>query len=159
MKSSDYISIFSIAIAGTILGYFLVNYFLGNPADKVVSFEYVEPIATDLVTPSSEVFNSRAINPTVEVYVGSCADLNGDGQIDSGELQECGERKAFQSGVSESETQTQDNVTTEADTQDATVVDGSSNTENVNSGTESQDAQAQAEAEADRRARQETVSQ
>lgn len=91
MKLSDYITVFMIAIAGTILAYFLTNSLLGDPKEKTVSFEYVEPITADLEQPDSELFNAGAINPTVEIYVGSCKDLDQDGSIDEGELVECGQ--------------------------------------------------------------------
>ncbi|MBR3256835.1 hypothetical protein IKG02_00915 [Candidatus Saccharibacteria bacterium] len=91
MKLSDYVSVITLAIAGTILAYFLGNQILGDPLDKTVSFEYIETIGADLVEPDSEVFNSGAINPTVEVYVGSCVDENQDGFIDQAELINCGQ--------------------------------------------------------------------
>lgn len=92
MKLSDYISTAMIAIVGTILAYFLMNSILGDPKEKTVSFEYVDAISTKLMAPDSEIFNSQAINPTVEVYVGSCEDLDHDGYIDEGELIECGQQ-------------------------------------------------------------------
>lgn len=107
MKISDYISVFSIAIAGTILAYFLMNSFLGNPKEKTVSFEYLEAVDNTLISPSSEVFNSAAINPTVEVYVGSCKDLDGNGVLDDAEKMECGQAtQETSTGVVETETLT-----------------------------------------------------
>ena len=91
MKPSDYISMITLAVAGTILAYFLTNSILGDPRDKSVSFEYLEPISAEVVQPDSELFNAGAINPTVEIYVGSCKDINGDGIIDEAELVECGQ--------------------------------------------------------------------
>lgn len=98
MKTSDYISVFTLAIAGTILAYFLMNYFLGDPLEKTVSFEYLEEVSGDLAVPDGEIFNVGAINPTVEVFVGSCEDINHDGVIDDGELVECGESKRVDTG-------------------------------------------------------------
>lgn len=91
MKLSDYVSVIMIAVFGTVLAYFLTNSLLGDPKDKTVSFEYIETITSDLTEPDSELFNAGAINPTVEIYVGSCVDRNSDGVIDEGELAECGQ--------------------------------------------------------------------
>lgn len=91
MKLSDYVSVIMIAVFGTVLAYFLTNSLLGDPKDKTVSFEYIEAVTPDLVEPDSELFNAGAVNPTVEIYVGSCVDRNSDGVIDEGELAECGQ--------------------------------------------------------------------
>lgn len=91
MKLSDYISMIGVAVVGTVLAYFLMNSLLGDPKDKTVSFEYLTGVTSSLVDPDSEIFNSAAINPTVEVYVGSCVDLNQDGVISKSELVECGQ--------------------------------------------------------------------
>ena len=99
MKVSDYISVISIAVFGTIIAYFLMNGILGDPKDKVVKFEYLASSTSELVAPDSEIFNSGAINPTVEVYIGTCRDLNGNGVIDREELVECGEDQEFSDGA------------------------------------------------------------
>lgn len=91
MKTSDYISVVMIAIVGTILAYFLTNSLLGDPAEKSVSFEYMEKVDGTLTAPDGEVFNLAAINPTVEVYIGNCEDTNKDGILDDDELRACGE--------------------------------------------------------------------
>ena len=164
MKTSDYISIFTIAIAGTILAYFLMNYFLGDPVEKTVSFEYLEAVSGDLVTPDSEVFNAGAINPTVEVFVGSCEDINHDGVIDEGEKVECGEAR----GVDTGETTSEDEESV-ADMEEETM-NGGTNTnggtnESTNNGTNSGSSNTNGSAEitpeqqADQAARRETVSE
>lgn len=98
MKIADYISVGSIAVLGTVIAYFLMNGILGDPKDKVVKFEYMTSATSELVAPDSEIFNSGAINPTVEVYIGTCRDWNGDGQISKEELQRCGEDQEFSTG-------------------------------------------------------------
>ena len=91
MKLSDYISVIMIAILGTIVGYFLLNSLLGDPTEKTVLLEYLEGAGSDLVNPDSEVFNYQAINPTVEVYIGNCEDLDRDGSLSEDELRNCGQ--------------------------------------------------------------------
>lgn len=98
MKISDYISVGTIAVVGTIIAYFLMNGIVGDPKDKVVTFEYLANSTSQLVAPDSEIFNSGAINPTVEVYVGSCVDRDGDGVISEEELVLCGEDDEFSTG-------------------------------------------------------------
>lgn len=158
MKTSDYISIFTIAIAGTVLAYFLMNYFLGDPLEKTVSFEYLEPVSADLVEPDSEVFNAGAINPTVEVFVGSCEDINHDGVIDEGERVECGEAQGVDTGETTSEDINED--VPDSNTQNGgTNANGNTNNgTNTNSGAE-EITPSEQEQQADRAARRETVSE
>lgn len=81
MKTSDYMSVGFVAIFVTIVAYLLLNSILGDPGKATVKFEYLDWTNTGIVQPDEEVFNAAAINPTVEVYVGSCKDMNGDGSI------------------------------------------------------------------------------
>ena len=104
MKMQDLISSVSIAIIGTILAYFLMNSLLGDPKEKTVSFEYLTGASSDLAEPDDEIFNSGAINPTVEVYIGSCVDRNQDGLLDEAELVECGQAQSeINTGVTSSD--------------------------------------------------------
>ena len=91
MKPSDYISVGMIAIVGTILAYFLLNSILGDPAEQTTSFEYIRTVSSSVGNPSSDTFNAMALNPTVEVYIGSCTDLDNDGSLSQEELDACGE--------------------------------------------------------------------
>ena len=67
------------AIIGIIVAYFLCNMILPPVAD--VSFKTLSSSTTYTLTdPDPEVFNYRAINPTVEVYVGQGAEYNQYGE-------------------------------------------------------------------------------
>ncbi|MBR3319792.1 hypothetical protein IKG20_00575 [Candidatus Saccharibacteria bacterium] len=90
MKTSDYITVGFIAIFVTILAYVAVNSFLGDPKTKSVKFEYLSGITGTLSEPDPEIFNAAAVNPTVEVYIGSCVDRDQDGFLDDDERRECG---------------------------------------------------------------------
>ncbi|MBR0403349.1 hypothetical protein IJI55_02265 [Candidatus Saccharibacteria bacterium] len=90
MKQSDIITVVIIAVVGTIAAYFGVNMLLGNPADATYQFKIIEGISADLASPDPEVFNKDAINPTIEVYVGDCQDVDQNGIIDKAELVNCG---------------------------------------------------------------------
>ena len=71
-----------IAIVGTVIAYFVTN--LVTPAIENVSVKTVDSsISTDIPDPNPELFNYKAINPTVEVYVGEAGDCQSyasDGQ-------------------------------------------------------------------------------
>lgn len=67
------------AVIGTLAAFFITNQFFGAIDD--VTFKTIDgSINTDLVEPDPEVFNYRALNPTVEVYVGDCDEYNEFGE-------------------------------------------------------------------------------
>lgn len=90
MKQSDIFSILIIASVGTLISYFVVNSFLGNPDLQYANIKTIEAISPDLEEPDSELFNPAAINPTVEVFVGECQDVDGNGILSREELIACG---------------------------------------------------------------------
>ena len=68
-----------IAIVGIAIAFILCDYLM--PAIEPVSFKNVDAnFSTDLVDPEPEIFNYRALNPTVEVYVGDCTQFDEYGQ-------------------------------------------------------------------------------
>lgn len=69
------------AIAGVIISYFVCNLLTGEISSVEVK-TIQSDISADVDDPSPEVFNYKALNPTVEVYVGNC-----DGQYN--EAGEC----------------------------------------------------------------------
>lgn len=94
MKQSDIFSIIIIATAGTLASYFAVNAILGNPDDATAVITTINPISPNLEEPDSELFNPEAINPTVEVMIDGCKDLDHNGIIDYAELVACGKIEA-----------------------------------------------------------------
>lgn len=62
-------------IIGTVAAYILCGFLTGDIDSTSVS-TVDSNIGTDLATPDPEIFNYRALNPTVEVYVGSCAEYD-----------------------------------------------------------------------------------
>lgn len=90
MKQSDIFTLILIAGIGTIAAFFVCQTIMGDPNKAVVSFKTVkEVVSNGLVAPDPEVFNSTAINPTVEVYVGECEDRDKNGILDEEELKVC----------------------------------------------------------------------
>lgn len=68
-----------VAVIGTVAAFFVTNMFL--PAIDSFSFKVLSATpSTTLTSPNSEIFNYRAINPTVEVYVGQCEEYNENGE-------------------------------------------------------------------------------
>ena len=66
------------AIVGIALSYFLVNSFLLKDPSAVV-IKNIETVNASVDEPNPEIFNYRAINPTVETYI-DCTnyDLSGN---------------------------------------------------------------------------------
>ena len=90
MRQSDIFTIIIVATVGVLVSTFLVNMILGDPNDKSVTFKTIDVIQATLASPDPEVFNSEAINPTVEIYVGDCVDRDQNGTLDEAELIACG---------------------------------------------------------------------
>ena len=89
MKQSDLLTVVVIAISGFLVSLLLCNMLLGDPDENSKSFKTINVISSEVAEPSSEVFNSKAINPTVEVYVGECEDWDRNGTIDDAEWAAC----------------------------------------------------------------------
>ncbi len=91
MKRSDIYSLILIAGIGTLAAFLICNQLLGDPSTAKVEFKKLSSvIESDLIAPDPEVYNSAAVNPTVEVYVGDCVDVDQNGILDEGELIACG---------------------------------------------------------------------
>ncbi len=83
---TDLASSIGIAIAGVLIAYFVCNLFIG-PIEDVNIKTVDSSLSTDIADPNPEVFNYRAINPTVEVYVGddeNCTQFDDNGECIDG---------------------------------------------------------------------------
>ena len=67
-----------LTIIGILIGYFVCNMFI-TPIESVTFKDIKTSLDLNLVDPNPEVFNYRAINPTVEVYVGDCTEVDAEG--------------------------------------------------------------------------------
>ncbi len=95
MKQSDIFTLILIAGIGTLAAFFACNAILGDPDEAKVEYKTVsEVLKSDLAQPRSDVFNELAINPTIEVYVGNCEDIDQNGILDMAELVACGRENA-----------------------------------------------------------------
>ncbi len=72
MKKTDIAMIILIAGVGVLIGYLIaVNISLLKLPEDGVKVQTMREISPEVKEPSDQVFNSQAINPTVEVVVGS----------------------------------------------------------------------------------------
>lgn len=75
MKNTDIAMIILVASISVVVSYLLGNAILGDPNDRVENISYMNKIESGIEQPDVETFNSHALNPTVEVYVGNCGPL------------------------------------------------------------------------------------
>ena len=90
MRRSDIFTVTFVASVGVLLTFIACSFLLGDPDTRYLKHKTIGKITADLTSPDPEVFNVDAINPTVEVYVGSCEDVNRNGILDRAELVACG---------------------------------------------------------------------
>ena len=90
MRHADFFTLIFIASIGTLAAFFVCQSIMGDPDEASVSFKALsDVVSSNLAAPDPEVFNSSAINPTVEVYLGGCEDVNQNGILDEVELEAC----------------------------------------------------------------------
>ena len=66
-------------VVGVLVAYFVTNIFI--PPIEDFTYTTVDPsVGAEYIEPNIELFNYKALNPTVEVFVGGCVeyDENGD---------------------------------------------------------------------------------
>ena len=82
---TDFATAIISAIVGVLVAYFLVNgVFLKAPAPITVK-SITDPVSSSVSEPNPEIFNYRALNPTVETYV-DCKNYDTSGAcLDGGE--------------------------------------------------------------------------
>ncbi len=90
MRRSDIFTVTFVASVGVFLTFIACSFLLGDPDTRYLKHKTIGKITADLTSPDPEVFNVDAINPTVEVYVGSCEDVDRNGILDRAELVACG---------------------------------------------------------------------
>ena len=71
-----------VGVLGVVIAYFVCNLFLGEI--KPVTIKTIDSsMGIDIADPDPELFNYKAVNPTVEVYVGNddnCKQYDQNGQ-------------------------------------------------------------------------------
>ena len=71
MKKSDIAMIILIASISVLVAYFVAKAVIGDVQNESVQVKTTDPITTEVMEPDPTVFNSDAINPTVEVIIGN----------------------------------------------------------------------------------------
>lgn len=71
MKKSDIAMIILIASVSILIAYFVAKSVIGDVGNQSMKVKTAEKITTDVTQPDTTVFNSSAINPTVEVIIGN----------------------------------------------------------------------------------------
>ena len=128
-----------------VAAFFASNALLGNPDELSMKHKTITPISTEIVEPDPETFNLDAINPTVEVYVGQCEDVDQNGILDRAELVACGkatpketvedQKKAEEQKKAEDQNNTNNQTNTDTQTQTNTN-NQSNNSSNATNQTE-----------------------
>lgn len=72
MKGTDIALVIFIGMVSFGISFWLGNMILGDPNDRTEQITYMDVLSDDLNEPSGEIFNPKAYNPTVEVFVGEC---------------------------------------------------------------------------------------
>lgn len=67
------------AIIGVLIAFFVTDLFIG-PIEDVTYKKVSSGVNADIAEPDPEIFNYKALNPTVEVYVGECIEYNQYGE-------------------------------------------------------------------------------
>lgn len=68
---TDLATSIGMAVLGAVLAFVIANMLFGEIKD--VTFRTISgKVDTSLGVPDEEIFNYKALNPTVEVYVGDC---------------------------------------------------------------------------------------
>lgn len=71
MKKTDIAMIVLIASVSILVSFFATRAVFGGAANENVKVKTVEQINADIVEPDPAIFNENAINPAVEVQVGT----------------------------------------------------------------------------------------
>ena len=70
MKKSDIAMIILIASISVLIAYFVAKAIVGDVQNETVKVKTTDAISTNITEPDKSVFNTNAINPTVEVIIG-----------------------------------------------------------------------------------------
>lgn len=71
MKKTDIAMIILIASVSVLIAYFVAKSVIGNVQGQSVKVKTAEAISEEVTEPDKTVFNTNAINPTVEVIIGT----------------------------------------------------------------------------------------
>lgn len=70
MKKNEIAVLILVASLAAFVTYLIANALLGGHTAQPVDVESATPISSEITQPSKEIFNSKAINPTVPIKIG-----------------------------------------------------------------------------------------
>jgi hypothetical protein len=71
MKRTDLAAIILIAGLSVAVAYFVADAIIGKPSTQSTKVQTAQSISSDIQQPDPAIFNKNAINPTVDVEIGS----------------------------------------------------------------------------------------
>ena len=71
MKRTDIAMIIFIASMSMLISYFVATAVIGEAQNEAVVVKTADAISDEVNKPDERIFNKDAVNPTVEVYIGS----------------------------------------------------------------------------------------
>lgn len=69
MKKTDLAMVVLIAAVSVVAAYFITQAILGDKVTEAKKVQKVDAISSEITEPDPAIFNSQAINPTVEVQI------------------------------------------------------------------------------------------
>jgi hypothetical protein len=69
MKKTDIAMIVLIASISVLISYFVAKSIFGNVYSASTKVKTIDPISSKIEEPSSEIFNTNAINPAIPVQI------------------------------------------------------------------------------------------
>lgn len=69
MKKTDIAMIVLIAVVSVMVAFFVTRAIFGGSESEVVTVKSIDRIESELDPPDTQIFNSDAINPAVEVQI------------------------------------------------------------------------------------------
>lgn len=70
MKKTDIALLILVVALSGVITYFVANALMGSSKQLSATVTVVEPIISEIKPPSSNIFNSSAINPGVQIRIG-----------------------------------------------------------------------------------------
>lgn len=79
---TDLVTAIGVAVLGVLVAYFGLSALFSSDGGYEYTFRSIDAssISNELEEPNPEIFNYKALNPTVEVYVGNCTNYNDAGE-------------------------------------------------------------------------------
>ena len=71
MKRADIAMIVFIASISVLISYFVAKTVLGDAQNEAVTVKTIDAFSAEVSEPDPRIFNADAVNPTVEVFIGT----------------------------------------------------------------------------------------